>query len=174
MSDEPRTRRIRLRDVLGGVLVIAMLAVIALVWRIDQRVDELTSARLDRQRQQTIEAIAEALDEAGITLEELAPAMDPKDYPAPVTGRPVPADHGTYTFDPTYGPRPRADIDRLRRPMETAEDYKRMHDDCRRVAGTPTYPVTEWDVFARDMNRSVPTAEEFSAVLRGDRTIWDY
>lgn len=93
----------------------------------------------------------------------------------------APTDHSVefdeqdaYTFDPTYGMRPRTDIDRLRRPMETAEDYKRMRDECLRTARTPAYPVTEWDVFARAMNKRVPTAEEFSAVLRGDRTIWDY
>ena len=49
-----------------------------------------------------------------------------------------------------------------------------MRENCLRDATRVVTPTTdtEWDQFARDVNRPVPTAAEFSAILQGDRSIW--
>ena len=78
----------------------------------------------------------------------------------------------SYAFDPTYGMRRQSEIDRLRPcSMPTGDDYRHMRQKAKHQAKMSTI-ITDWDVFARDINRSVPTAEEFSAILRGDRSIW--
>lgn len=134
------------------------------------------------------EALLDLVDEVDVDLRESIPQettvvckqcpqhtihMEQSRQPSPAMGaqRDVwPSNN--YAFDPTYGMRRQSEIDRLRpRSMPTGDDYRRMRQEAERQARTPSV-ITEWDVFARDINRSVPTAAEFSAILRGDRSIW--
>ena len=138
--------------------------------------------------QDRTEALPELVGEVDVDLRESIPQemtvvckqcpqhtthMEQSRQPSPVMGAQRdawPSDN--YEFDPTYGMRRRSEIDRLRpRSMPTGDDYRRMRQEAERQAKTSTI-ITNWDVFARDINRSVPTAEEFSAILRGDRSIW--
>ncbi len=188
MSDEARKSRRSVGDVTRVLLLIAMIAVAILLYQLSSKIGKLSRHGEEREHQQVVAAIADLMTETGVRPEELAPTSQPA---APSTRHPAGQEYtrrrgklaragqrravrsdNDYEFDPTYGMRSRSEIDRLRpKRMETGEEYRRMYEEGRRQASTPTR-VTEWDVFAKDINRSVPTAEEFSAVLRGDRSIW--
>jgi hypothetical protein len=169
---------------LYAVMFVMLAGIGFMSWRTSRRLDELAGNRQQIEHQELVETISEIMDDVGVRPEELITE------PARIESRHEPHDHlrtarhglncscarcaghDTYVFDPAYGMRRQSDFERLRRPLETAEDYKRMHEQCRRVARAPVYPISDWEAFARDVNRRVPTAEEFAAIERGDRSLW--
>lgn len=202
MSDEVRKRHSSIGNVMGVLSLVAVIVVAILLYQLSSKVGELGRHREEHEHQQVAATVAEVIKALGIRAEQpvftsqsaTSSAQLPvrQDHPTRrIESRPVWPQHTVrpveprltrpqrvvssnddYKFDPTYGMRHKSEIARLRpKRMETGEEYRRMHEECKRQARTST-AITDWDAFAKDINRRTPSAAEFSAIMRGDRSIF--